>query len=203
MVKKIVIDNIRLDGGRLCLDFINTIHNRLEDPWLDYFQSVDDLIDWAFRAGLAGPDLGKSWKIMKMKEKDKTNAFFMGALRLRDILYNLFLCIARNKKIPQGTIHDFNSSLSQYFTHIRIAQNSDGIHEEWDYPADSLHRIEAPVLKDAYDLLLSGKHDRIRECPNCGWLFYDSSKNGKRRWCSMTTCGSNVKALNWYHKHKS
>jgi predicted RNA-binding Zn ribbon-like protein len=203
MVKNTTIENIRFDGGRLCLDFINTVHDRLEDPWLDYFQSVDDIINWSFRSGLAGPDLVKSWVTISKREKEKAAAFFKEALKLREMLYTLFLCIARDKKIPETAINDFNSSLTRYYTHIRIAQSSEGIHEEWDYPANSFYRIEAPVVKDAYELLISGKHDRIRECPNCGWLFYDSSKNGKRRWCSMETCGSNVKALNWYHKHKS
>jgi len=42
----------------------------------------------------------------------------------------------------------------------------------------------------------------FKECPNCGWLFFDKSKNGRRKWCSMQTCGSNVKALEWYHRQK-
>ncbi|MEJ7682514.1 MAG: CGNR zinc finger domain-containing protein [Segetibacter sp.] len=57
-------------------------------------------------------------------------------------------------------------------------------------------------MNDSYETLLSDKLSRIKECGNCGWLFYDSSKNGKRRWCSMKTCGSNVKALQWYHRQK-
>ena len=34
---------------------------------------------------------------------------------------------------------------------------------------------------------------RLRRCPgrNCGWLFLDTS--GRRRWCSMQTCGSREK----------
>ncbi|WP_310218026.1 CGNR zinc finger domain-containing protein [Neorhizobium sp. 2083] len=32
----------------------------------------------------------------------------------------------------------------------------------------------------------------MRECTgdNCGWLFIDHSKSGRRRWCSDATCGS-------------
>ncbi|MBN2893708.1 MAG: CGNR zinc finger domain-containing protein, partial [Bacteroidales bacterium] len=26
--------------------------------------------------------------------------------------------------------------------------------------------------------------------------------NGKRRWCSMRSCGSNVKSLEWYYRNK-
>ncbi|WP_274423890.1 CGNR zinc finger domain-containing protein [Chelativorans sp. YIM 93263] len=37
---------------------------------------------------------------------------------------------------------------------------------------------------------------RIKKCPgsNCGWLFLDETGNGRRRWCSMETCGNRTKA---------
>ncbi|MBV8794030.1 MAG: CGNR zinc finger domain-containing protein, partial [Hyphomicrobiales bacterium] len=36
---------------------------------------------------------------------------------------------------------------------------------------------------------------RIRECGGhaCGWLFYDRSKNNRRRWCEMEICGNRAK----------
>jgi predicted RNA-binding Zn ribbon-like protein len=33
---------------------------------------------------------------------------------------------------------------------------------------------------------------KLERCANqssCGWIFADTSKNGRRRWCSMDTCG--------------
>ncbi|WP_344746998.1 CGNR zinc finger domain-containing protein [Streptosporangium vulgare] len=38
----------------------------------------------------------------------------------------------------------------------------------------------------------------MHACPSCYWLFLDTSKNGRRRWCSMTTCGSRDKARRYY-----
>ena len=143
-------------------------------------------------------------KILKQFTPGKTkkaDAFFVEAIKLREILYVVFLCIARDKRIPDRNLDDTNNLLSLYFSHLKIIHSSTGYSEEWNYPRDSFYLISAPILKDAYDLLLYGKQNRIRECPNCGWLFYDSSKNGSRRWCSMITCGSNVKALCSHHKH--
>jgi predicted RNA-binding Zn ribbon-like protein len=45
----------------------------------------------------------------------------------------------------------------------------------------------------AVDLLSVGELSRVKECPgpgDCGWLFYDTSRNGTRRWRSMDGCGS-------------
>ncbi|MCB9297188.1 MAG: CGNR zinc finger domain-containing protein [Lewinellaceae bacterium] len=51
-------------------------------------------------------------------------------------------------------------------------------------------------------LLQTERWPRIRACPSCGWLFLDTSKNGRRRWCNMQACGSQAKARRWYHKNK-
>jgi predicted RNA-binding Zn ribbon-like protein len=59
------------------------------------------------------------------------------------------------------------------------------------------------VARDATDLLTTGRLERIRECPGadgCGWLFYDTSRNGKRRWCSMEACGNRSKGRRHYQR---
>ena len=61
-----------------------------------------------------------------------------------------------------------------------------------------------PVLWTAGDLLTGGKLDKVRRCanPECGWLFLDDSRAGKRRWCSMSSCGNRAKARRHYHRSK-
>ncbi|WP_107658197.1 CGNR zinc finger domain-containing protein [Nocardia suismassiliense] len=50
--------------------------------------------------------------------------------------------------------------------------------------------------------LLAEAPDRIRQCahPDCVLFFYDTSKNGTRRWHSMATCGNRTKAARHYAK---
>ncbi|WP_378732145.1 CGNR zinc finger domain-containing protein [Nocardia brasiliensis] len=50
--------------------------------------------------------------------------------------------------------------------------------------------------------LLADAPDRIRQCahPDCVLFFYDTSKNGTRRWHSMATCGNRTKAARHYAK---
>ena len=42
--------------------------------------------------------------------------------------------------------------------------------------------------------------DRLRIChgPNCSWIFIDSSKAGRRRWCDMGVCGNAAKSRRFY-----
>ena len=55
------------------------------------------------------------------------------------------------------------------------------------------------IVASAQSLLSSKEVARVKECPNCGWLFLDTSKNQSRRWCSMNTCGVHDK-MRRYHK---
>lgn len=51
------------------------------------------------------------------------------------------------------------------------------------------------LARDAVDLFASPLADRIRVCEadDCGLLFVDLSRPGRRRWCSMEWCGDRQK----------
>jgi predicted RNA-binding Zn ribbon-like protein len=53
--------------------------------------------------------------------------------------------------------------------------------------------------------LTSGSPERIKICDNdrCRWVFYDTSRTGRRRWCDMATCGNRAKAARHRAKSKS
>jgi predicted RNA-binding Zn ribbon-like protein len=53
-------------------------------------------------------------------------------------------------------------------------------------------QILSNVSRDAIELFGTGLRARLRECrnPNCGLLFVDLSRPGKRRWCAMRRCGN-------------
>jgi predicted RNA-binding Zn ribbon-like protein len=47
----------------------------------------------------------------------------------------------------------------------------------------------ASLLAIAVDAIAIGRWHRLRACPDCGWVFYDTSRNASRTWCSMTGAG--------------
>jgi CGNR zinc finger/Putative stress-induced transcription regulator len=72
------------------------------------------------------------------------------------------------------------------------------------HPADGYRLIaEGPgVDRPIGDLLLrvmsamnTNTWQRLKVCgnPDCGRVFYDSSRNRSARWCSMATCGNRMK----------
>ena len=67
------------------------------------------------------------------------------------------------------------------------------------------HQIVAyDVNPDAVSQLADpARTARLHRCPgrDCGWVFLDMS--GRRRWCSMATCGSREKMRRMYARKRA
>jgi predicted RNA-binding Zn ribbon-like protein len=63
------------------------------------------------------------------------------------------------------------------------------------HAADPVAATLSLVARDALDLVSGRDVGRVRRCANhdCNILFLDTSRPGKRRWCSMATCGNQAK----------
>ena len=66
---------------------------------------------------------------------------------------------------------------------------------------DALARLSEALVQE----LVSGEPDRIRICDNetCRWVFYDTSRTARRRWCDMATCGNRAKQARHRAKAKA
>jgi len=192
VVKKIPLESIKVNGNELCLNFLNTIHHRYKPPVASYINDFEDLLYWASKkVGIITEEERQSFP------RGGAEAFYKEAMDLRAVLDDLFYRIA--KKEPYS-FDAFNVLFHYYNGHQKMMP---GPQLGWDWAAGDFHRLTAPIVRSASDLLLSPRLSRVGLCSGCGWLFLDATKNGKRRWCSMEECGSAAKAREYYHRHKS
>ena len=197
------IESISLDGGTPSLNLINTIHDRTKDVLSDYLQRPSDLTAWAMKAGAGDPSSIRAIESrLKLNAREGTAAL-RRTRELRELLYRMFYAITQNQKISQRDLTEFNTNVRNVESNVVLKHQQGRYVELWSFDDGDIRSILAPIIKDAHRLLLSDKLPRIKRCPNCGWLFLDTTKNGKRRWCSMKNCGSNVKALEWYYRNKN
>lgn len=63
--------------------------------------------------------------------------------------------------------------------------------------------LRAFFASSAVELMTGPELDRVKQCPGCGWLFVDTSRNRSRRWCSMDMCGGRDKALRHYRRQRA
>ena len=73
-----------------------------------------------------------------------------------------------------------------------VALRPSGAGYEAVFEGDELDRVLWPVTRAAAELATSPQLARVHECAgvDCGWLSLDTSKAGRRRWCSMEICGN-------------
>ena len=57
----------------------------------------------------------------------------------------------------------------------------------------------------AADCAARGSWRRLRICaaPDCRWVFYDTSRSGAGRWCSMATCGNRDKTRRYRDRRQA
>ena len=179
------ITAIRLDGGRPCLDFVNTIHDRYAVEVEDYLQQSQRFIEWCARAGVLRPDDG----VRAPLAAHKRAALMREVMKLRHDLHALCAARVDNLPLPPSAVRGLDS-----WVHRAWASQSLGEHGRLHWRADACDaRLPLKrVALDALDLLGEPSASRLRRCANttsCGWLFLDTSKNQRRRWCAMETCG--------------
>jgi predicted RNA-binding Zn ribbon-like protein len=170
----------------LCLDFANTRYWRGQAAPTETLNAPADLATWTKAAKPPSP-------------KD-----FGQAIALREAIYRLFDAQAQGKTTAPRDLEALNAALAQAPGRKMLKRSKGGY--EWEVDARSAPALAllAPVLWSAGDLLAGPRLDRVRRCanPECGWLFLDDSRAGKRRWCSMSSCGNRAKAQRHYHKSK-
>jgi predicted RNA-binding Zn ribbon-like protein len=62
-------------------------------------------------------------------------------------------------------------------------------------PEEPIAAAIGAIVAIVFTAMADGTFERLKACPgrDCGWAFYDLSKNRSARWCSMAVCGSREK----------
>ncbi|MFF7015425.1 MULTISPECIES: CGNR zinc finger domain-containing protein [Streptomyces] len=171
--------SFRFDPGALCLELLPT-----GGPGpLAYFEVLhgpEALVRWAGESRLAGGlDLAVS------------PAEVAAARRLRDALRRL--AEARATGLPPAP--EDLAAVNDAAAHPPLAARLTGAGaREWAAGATGSGLLST-VARDAVDLFTGAYAHRIRTCggDDCRLLFVDTSRPGRRRWCSMERCGNRHK----------
>jgi predicted RNA-binding Zn ribbon-like protein len=176
----------------LCLEFANTRYWRGQAAPTETLNAPEDLAAWT----VANEGL-KAAKLPARRE-------FERALELRELVHRLFDAHAQAKAPAARDVESLNAALAEAPARTTLKRERGGYVWDVDMRSGTALALLAPVLWTAGDLLAGTRLDRVRRCanPECGWLFLDDSRAGKRRWCSMQSCGNRAKARRHYHKSR-
>jgi predicted RNA-binding Zn ribbon-like protein len=193
------VKDIKLIGGEVCLDFINTIHDRSLENSVDYLDGgYAALLQWSEYAGVWDRKVILKLLSEHRIQHEKSHVY-QHAIRLRKNLFDIFSSIADHKKPPPAALSTFNVFLSSAFLHKNVVAHKNEYISGWKLSDNSADWLLWPIIESAYLLITGYQLQKIKKCPACFWLFVDKSKGGKRKWCSMDTCGAIDKSKRYYH----
>ena len=186
----------KLYGGRLCLDFANTVEPREAQPHRDVVPGYAELVAWARHAGAIGDATGERLGETAADDDAAARASLATATTLREAIYRVFAAIAQGAPPPPADLATLQHAYAQAMRHASLVRSPGGFAWSWDDEA-ALDRVWWPIAQSAVELLTGGQLERVKQCAGrsgCGFLFFDTSRNRVRRWCSMDECGWQEKA---------
>jgi predicted RNA-binding Zn ribbon-like protein len=184
------IARMRLVGGSLALDFVNTRGGRptpsAEDEVLhDY----DGLVAWGRHVGMLTEAEARRLLRRARREPDEAQRAYQRAVYLRGYLYELFRAVAAGRPPPRRCTAALRGDEAEALGRAQLVRGDGGFRWSWARD-DDLARPLRPVVHAAVALLTAGPLQRVKRCDGCGWLFIDESRNRSRRWCAMEDCGT-------------
>jgi predicted RNA-binding Zn ribbon-like protein len=194
------IERLRVIGGDVALDFVNTVDGEADgDPGFEHLQSYEDLVAWGYRVGILSEERARRLLREARERPSEAEAVHVRALELRDDLYELFRAVAWGMRPSAGNVEALRRAESEAISRARLVPDEEGF--AWGWPDDSdLAGVLWPVVHAATELLTSGPLDRVKACAGCRWLFVDESRNRSRRWCTMEECGTHEKVRRYLER---
>jgi len=190
------LDDLRIIGGNLALDFVNTRsgprHGAVDTEWLS---SYEDFAAWSRRIGLADPGAAR----IDPAQRPAADAAFARVQACRDDMYETFLAVADGSAPPAPALRRMQLAYLEALAHGQLADDTGGCAWRWD-PGSGLLAPLWPIVAAAVELLINRPADHIKPCHACRFLFIDHSKNGSRRWCSMEDCGKAAKIAHYLQR---
>jgi predicted RNA-binding Zn ribbon-like protein len=191
------------------LDYLNTVAWRAGEgveEQEEVLRTYADLVAWARHADALTADEAERLRTAGARRPVEAAAMLARAIALRETLYRIFTAARRGQVADPRDLAAFNEALARTLAQARIASDAGGYTWTWSGEGDELDRMLWPVVRSTAEMLTSATElGQIRVCAGerCDWLFLDTSRNHRRRWCRMDACGNRAKARRHYQRQRA
>ena len=183
-------------GERLWLDFVNTDEVHRGVP-RDAIHDFDALASWLGTALALDSERVSGLRRRAVQQPAGATAALADARRIRAALRSLAERGVHVAEVRLNAVNEINRVLTRSAGTRRVELREDGTFARTFIPGgDAFAGLMIPIVESAADALILGELDRVRRCadPRCARVFHDGTRNGRRRWCDMASCGNRAKA---------
>jgi len=174
-------------GGRPALDLVNTLRERWRRR-VETLVTTADLERWLVRSGVMTEDT----------DVPVTPEVLAEARTLREAIDACVTALVEREPYPAAAVKRIDSFLKFAGARPALVLGDDGVPALGERgEGHSPRRALGVIALDAARMLGDpAERGRVRVCASdtCSARFYDRSPAGRRRWCSMRTCGNEAKA---------
>jgi predicted RNA-binding Zn ribbon-like protein len=185
-----------MDRERLWLEFVNTDDLRRGER-VDSMRDFAALVRWLETHGVLDAERAAGMRRRADQQPAGASAALADARRIRAALRALAERGAHDPRVRGDVLAELNRVLGRSAGTRRVEARADETFVRAFVPGgDAFAGLAIPIVESAADALVLGELARVRRCANtqCTHVFLDGTKNGRRRWCDMRTCGNRAKA---------
>jgi predicted RNA-binding Zn ribbon-like protein len=194
-----------LTSGRVCLDFVNTLDNRLSNHPRERLTGFAELVAFGEQAGALSALEARKLRSEGRENTSASSALFQRSVALRELIFRIFSAVTACRKVSQVDVESFNGTVRRSNARSLVTPGEAKAAWQWLDESSDADRLIGKIVRSAVELLTTGDIQFVKKCAadHCGWLFMDDSRSRNRRWCEMRTCGSQQKARAYYQRKKA
>lgn len=204
MAKLRNIGTLTIDSTVLCCNFVNTVSSWKGEKKHDYLESYNDFVAWCAKLEVSDLRTLDMLRQLAAVQPEEAMVALVRVKEIREVIRGLISAVAHNdndeksKFLPAANLLLVDAVSRQRLLYVE----GKFLMGQVEAPGD----LSSPVWKVVNSLasLLTGQEAvRIKECPSCGWVFLDETRNGKRKWCNPQSCGSTDKMMRYNQRKKN
>jgi predicted RNA-binding Zn ribbon-like protein len=184
-------DGFLFVGNHLALDFLNTRPVQGGEP-VELLPDFGAVLRWFRAAGLLSSRQAHSLQV-EWGQSAQAQRTVEAVRQLRERLGQEILNWEDGRNVGPSTVEGLNRLMAEHPMRTRLKRTASGLATEQYFEARQPQDLLAPLAQYAAALFGSVGRQRVRKCEQCVLHFYDRSKKGTRRWCSMQLCGNRLK----------
>jgi predicted RNA-binding Zn ribbon-like protein len=198
------VDGFLFVANRPVLDLLNT-KPILADGATELLPDAHALERWLIASGMVTSSRMKS-RLRSWRNSPDAAAFldFLEELiAFRERLRSAVVRIESGSLPSDSFLAEVNSLLLRYPRHTSLKRRDGKILRETFFEPRKPSDFWAPIIDATADLLSETEWSRLRKCESCVVHFFDTSKKGSRRWCSMNICGNKLKVAAYQQRKRA
>src|SRR5262245_42680471 len=194
------VDGFLFVANQTALDFLNT-RPLLDGEARELLPDAAALERWLVAAGIITSQKSRAM-VRGWRDSPEGEAFVQKLSAFRERLRAAVIRLEAGSSPGDAFLAEINALLKEYPQRISLSKEGAKVARNVFFEPRVPEYVWGPIVAATVGLLSEIDPSRMRKCESCVVHFYDTSKKGSRRWCSMNICGNKLKVAAYQRRQR-